>query len=377
MLNPIHINQSFDAGNIEVVSAAHATDIQLRIRPDQQSDFFQWFYFRVSGARSEALKMRLLNAAEAAFADGWDGYQALASYDQEDWFRVPTRYENNELVIEHTPQADAVYYAYFTPYSLQRHRELIAAAQCDERCRLYVAGQTVQGRDLDVLQIGEDNGGNKRVWIIARQHPGESMAEWLAEGLLERLLDDDDALVERLLQKAVFYVVPNMNPDGSTLGHLRTNAAGVNLNRVWGKADPETSPEVFYIQQMMEQTGCDLFLDIHGDESIPYNFIAGQDGAPVAEDILQQEAAFKRNLLRVNPDFQLEYGYAPDRFGPETLTLASFWVGQRFGIAAMTLEMPFKDNLTRPDPLAGWSAARSAKLGASLLNPVAEHLQVV
>ena len=30
------------------------------------------------------------------------------------------------------------------------------------------------------------------VWIIARQHPGESMAEWFVEGLLERLIDEAD-----------------------------------------------------------------------------------------------------------------------------------------------------------------------------------------
>ena len=29
------------------------------------------------------------------------------------------------------------------------------------------------------------------------------------------------------------YIVPNMNPDGSRRGHLRTNAAGSNLNREW------------------------------------------------------------------------------------------------------------------------------------------------
>ena len=33
-----------------------------------------------------------------------------------------------------------------------------------------------------------------------------------------------------LLERAVFYVVPNMNPDGSALGNLRTNAAGANLS---------------------------------------------------------------------------------------------------------------------------------------------------
>ncbi|MGB1008551.1 MAG: M14 family metallopeptidase [Thiolinea sp.] len=369
----ITVQQNFDAGNIEVMSLESASDIRLKIRPDSHSDFFQWFYFRVSGGCDTELGINIINAGEAAFTDGWEGYQALASYDQQYWFRVPTEYADGQLQIRHQPEYDAVYYAYFTPYPQTRHAELIAWAQTQEGCRLTVAGNSLQQRPLDVLTIGDETEGKQRVWVIARQHPGESMAEWLIEGLLERLLDTDDALAERLRGEVVFHIVPNMNPDGSFLGNLRTNAAGVNLNRVWGIAEAESSPEVFYIQRMMEQQGCDLFLDIHGDEAIPYNFIAGQLGAPVAEEILAHEARFKQRLMAVNPDFQLEHGYAPDRFGPEMLTLASYWVGNRFGIPALTLEMPFKDNLSRPDPECGWSAQRSKRLGASLVGPVWQY----
>ena len=109
----ITLQQQFDAGNIEVISLENghdnAADIQLRIRPDSNSDFFQWFYFRVSGGRDTALSMRIVNAHAAAFTDGWEGYQALASYDQQHWFRVPTTYSDGELKVEHRPECAAVY----------------------------------------------------------------------------------------------------------------------------------------------------------------------------------------------------------------------------------------------------------------------------
>lgn len=66
----------------------------------------------------------------------------------------------------------------------------------------------------------------------------------ISAGFLERLLDKHSALARLALQKAVFYVVPNMNPDGSWRGHLRTNAVGANLNREWAKPSLERSPEV-------------------------------------------------------------------------------------------------------------------------------------
>ena len=102
-------------------------------------------------------------------------------------------------------------------------------------------GQTLDGQEIDYFRLA---GGPLQVWLYARQHPGETMAEWWMEGALERLLDDSDPVVRRLREKATFHVVPNMNPDGSRRGHLRTNAVGVNLNREWHAPSLERSPEV-------------------------------------------------------------------------------------------------------------------------------------
>ncbi|MCV6611356.1 MAG: M14-type cytosolic carboxypeptidase [Amphritea sp.] len=369
------ISAGFDAGNIDVISAERADDIQLAIRADNQSDFLQWFYYRVQGCETHDLTMRLVNADQAAYEDGWPGYEAVASYDRQYWFRVPTRYEEGELVIEHTPEQNSIYYAYFAPYSYERHLDLLGWASQSPLCRNHLLGLTLDGRDLDLLHISATDAPTCKIWIMARQHPGETMAEWLVEGLLERLLDDQDSLSLQLLEQAEFYIVPNMNPDGSVRGHLRTNAAGVNLNREWQTPALEHSPEVYYVREAMQQTGVDLLLDIHGDEALPCNFIAGQDGVPtVSDEVLQAEHQFRADLMAVNPDFQIERGYAPDQFGEETMTIASNWIGDHFGCPAMTLEMPFKDFDLKPDPAQGWSPERSIKLGQSLLYPVARWL---
>ena len=70
----------------------------------------------------------------------------------------------------------------------------------------------------------------------------EEQAEWYAEGLLERLVDKDDALARAAREKATFFVIPNMNPDGSVRGHLRTNACGANLNREWTTTGDYVAP---------------------------------------------------------------------------------------------------------------------------------------
>jgi murein tripeptide amidase MpaA len=98
--------------------------------------------------------------------------------------------------------------------------------------------------------------------------------------LPQPLLDPLDATSRALLDKATFYVVPNMNPDGSILGNLRTNAAGCQPQPRMAGAIADTSPEVLLVRNKMLETGVDLFLDIHGDESLPYVFVAGTEGVP-------------------------------------------------------------------------------------------------
>lgn len=94
------------------------------------------------------------------------------------------------------------------------------------------------------------------------------------EGFLGRLLDKSDAVARKLLSKCDFYVVPNLNLDGSVRGYLRTNAAGKNLNREWKTPSAETSPEVYHCQASMRQTGCDFCLDVHSEEELEYVFLS-------------------------------------------------------------------------------------------------------
>ncbi|HAK91284.1 MAG TPA: hypothetical protein DCP94_06695, partial [Massilia timonae] len=67
--------------------------------------------FRLQGARGQAVTMRFLNAGQATYPKGFEGYQAVASYDTENWFRVPTSFDGQVMTVEHTPELDSVYYA--------------------------------------------------------------------------------------------------------------------------------------------------------------------------------------------------------------------------------------------------------------------------
>jgi murein tripeptide amidase MpaA len=366
-MNP-RISCHFDGGAITVVDTARVEDLQVALRPDSHADIRQWFYFRLQGAAGRAAKIRIVNAGQATYVDGWQGYSAVASYDRVTWFRVPTKFDGAELVIEHAPLRDSVYYAYFEPYSWERHLALLGRADASPRARVGDLGATVEGRDVNVVTVGTPGAGRKSLWIIARQHPGETMAEWFVEGMLERLLDESDPVARRLSERAVLHIVPNMNPDGSVRGNLRTNAAGANLNREWMEPSLARSPEVVHVRAAMQAAGVDGFLDVHGDEGLPYVFTDGNERlANYSPRMSALEQGFRSALQFANADFQMVHGYPADKDTKANLTIASKWVGHTFGGLALTLEMPFKDNADLPDPVHGWNGARSRRLGADAL----------
>ena len=381
-MSDIQISAAFDAGNIEVLSVSEG-EARLAIRRDHQSDFFQWFHFRVSGGNGRELVLRLTGLAEAAYPQGWPGYRACVSEDRTHWRRADTAWEpeadGGTLTIRYRPQGDLCWFAYFAPYSLERHHDLVARSAAMPGVDYRMLGTSLDGRPVDCLEMGE---GEAQVWLIARQHPGESMAEWWMEGALDCLTDPADPVGRTLRRRCRLHLVPNCNPDGSVRGHLRTNAAGVNLNREWAAPSAERSPEVLAIRGAMDESGVDFAMDVHGDEAIAANFIAGFEGIPSLRDTqLKGYHRYRDILERRTPDFQTRRGYPVASAGKGNLAMATNQIAERFsgrgnGCVAMTLEMPFKDNDDLPCPDQGWSPERSKLLARDCLAALAEWLEV-
>ncbi len=371
----IQINAAFDSGNIKLVGI-EGDRVDLEIVKDHLSDFYQWFHFRVAGAKGRTITFRILNAGGSAYAFGWPGYKARWSADRELWrTTADSDYADGVLSFTQAIETDIVWFAYFAPYSMERHHDLVSRIALAPGVTHRELGVTLDGQPMDLLTLGT---GAKQVWLYARQHPGESMAEWWMEGALEMLVDPGNATAKALREKATFHIVPNMNPDGSRRGHLRTNAAGINLNREWHAPSMEKSPEVFLVRQAMDETGVDFAMDVHGDEAIPANFLAGYEGIPSWTDAHGEKFyEFARRLAGATPDFQLDLGYEKSAPGRANLSMSTNQLAERFGAVSMTLEMPFKDHDANADPEFAWSPARCKALGVSCLETLAGYIDEI
>ena len=352
------VSSCFDSGNgiLESVEAGPAAGVPVHLRGVQRSPTYEvkvkiaddpytevdgrshkmWFHFKVSNLRAAGgpVKVVLTNAGECSYPGGWGGvappegaakYLACFSVDRRSWPRLAaTEYVGGELHMTLDPAQepalagmDAVWLAYFAPYSQEQHMELLASVVAPSPlASIATIGQTLDGADMELVTVrGPPAAGapaeKKSLWFIARQHPGESMASWWMEGFLRRLLDPADPVARALLERADVRVVPMMNPDGARRGFLRTNAAGANLNREWapGGAKADYSPEVLHVLREMHATGLDFCLDVHGDEALPYNFIAGGEGCPCwSPRLAELQKQWCDGYERANPDFQQVHG---------------------------------------------------------------------
>ena len=159
---------------------------------------------------------------------------------------------------------------------------------------------------------------------------------------------------------------------------MRANGVGANLNREWCDSPNypaptlKNSPEVYGVLQAMKETGVDICLDVHGDEELPYNFLAGSEESQNWGPRLQAlHGSFVAAYSRANPDMQAEFGYPVPPPGGALPNIGTNAVANLFDCLSVTLEMPFKDCWSNSDPERGWSPSRARKLGSSSLDAMA------
>lgn len=340
----MQIDSNFECGNI-VVESTTETEANLSIRADSKAKYYQWFYFRVTAQTGRIHILNIRNAGGASYPRAWGGYRALASYDEVSWFRVHTQYDGTNLTIKHRPSQEVTAYAFFVPYTEPMRERLLTECAASPLAERQTIVTTPGGRPVERIRVGGAQA-KKRVWIISRLHAGEPMAEYCIEGMMRQMLDPNDPVAKSLLAKNVsFSFIPNMNPDGSALGNLRANAAGVDLNRVWDNP-PETAPEISSVRALMEQEGCDFFMDLHGDEERPYIWLVQPLPENMTPDLEPAQQYFEAEVRAQ----WAEYGVSPDNIPtttpePPAYGMSLDYTAKRFKCPSFIVELPFRDIL--------------------------------
>jgi hypothetical protein len=177
---------------------------------------------------------------------------AYTSLDGRRWTPVPTeKIEGNRLRLRVRMEREILYVARLEPYRLSDLEKLKETIGGHQMVEITPIGRTVEGRELEIIRVGNPEA-PYRVLLRARAHAWEPGGNWVVEGLIRRLLaDDDDA--RRCLARYCVYVLPMANKDGVARGRTRFNAEGKDLNRNWDRpADPLLAPENHALESWIE-----------------------------------------------------------------------------------------------------------------------------
>jgi len=376
----IEISTDFEGGSLEGWSQPTPSRVRFSIRKDTNSDFARWYSFRIKGGQGTDLSFQVTNAGQVSAPDAWAFNQPVVSSDEgATWNRiVTTSYEGGIFSFQHTPVSDSEWIALNPVYNFSRWVELASEIQSDPMVdSLVVLTRTLDGRPVHLVKVTDPSVPDSEkgaVWATARQHPAEVAGSWMAEGLLLWLLSDD-LQAEELRRRAVFYMVPFMNPDGVVLGNYRVNSAGANLNREWANQNPQTAPSVAATTQAIREFVSsggrfDFFVDFHAYSSLRKNFFfyAGRDRAP--ESQVQEIEAIMDLFQSVNGDFT-PTGSSPSG---DDVRLARGWVFETFGVQAVTFEASYQDVTYGPHAGTYMTPDRYLALGEGLGKSLAELL---
>jgi hypothetical protein len=233
-------------------------------------------HFRIHARPGTAMTLEFLNLDNV-----WNGQPGSVagelktvaiSDDGRTWKTVPTKSLPGNRVQLHlqmsTPQ---LYVARMEPYRLSDLERFLGSIRASRLVQVAPIGKTAAGRELEIVRIGNPDA-PYRVFVRARAHPWESGSNWVAQGLIQRLLKDDGES-RRFLSVYNVSVLPMANKDGVARGGTRFNLRGKDLNREWNKpSDPELAPENAALEKWLDAAIASgrrphLALELHNDGS--------------------------------------------------------------------------------------------------------------
>jgi len=292
------------------------------------------------------------------------------SPDGRSWTTVPTdALPGNRVRVTLTMPGETLYVARMQPYRLSDLDRLLASVRASPHASITTIGETVQGRPLEMIRIGAEAPGVGRVFVRARAHPWEAGSNWVAQGLIERLLRDD-ADARQWRARYVLYVLPMANKDGVARGGTRFNVNGKDLNRNWDRpADVALVPENAALERWLEGMIAagrkpDLAVELHNDGRGLLHL--SRPPVPHLDAHLARMARLE-TLLRARTWFT--EGHTDGEFR-NSGTLGDGWL-QRYGVDALVHELNANwiEGLKSSTSAAHWQA-----YGASLAAVFAEYV---
>lgn len=293
-------DSKFESGNLALVQRVGLYNYNIWVNPEQKSPIHHgtnaWFYFEVrplSVGPSEVQEAKFtIKNLPSDLDEAFERRAApvyLNTAKSQEWQYIEDKnletvvYENLiELKIKHifTGKDDKVAFAFSFPYTLKDTNNFLDSLESflAENSKVHfvrqVIAESIEKRPIECVTFTGCKGNeesrlksnqslksfseeidnedshteeecymNKKcVLITCRTCPGETAASFALEGLMRRILSQDDEISRAVLENFVFLIIPAVNPDGVVRGNMSNDSRGRNLSRVFDRASKENYP---------------------------------------------------------------------------------------------------------------------------------------
>ncbi|CAD8070138.1 unnamed protein product [Paramecium sonneborni] len=299
----------FESGNLRRAIQICDYEYNLILKPDYYTTMnTQWFYFSLSNTRKDVeYRFNIINMMkpDSLYNSGMKPLmysEQGAKQKKIGWFRDGHEicyYQNNmkrknggfyytlTFAVKFQHDFDCVYIAHCYPYTYTHLCRYLKQLESDpakkNRVKRKQLCQTIAGNMCDFLIIGDFNNGKEKKGIVitSRVHPGETMASYVMEYMIDFLTGNTHE-ARILRENFIFKIVPMLNIDGVVNGNYRCNLAGVDLNRQWIDPNKKQHPTIYHTKQLVKKTKEErdlvLFCDIHGHSRKKNIFMYGCSG---------------------------------------------------------------------------------------------------
>lgn len=336
----VKVNAQFAGGNVSAPRMVSPRHLQFAAAA-HDSPRPLWFYFRVDGARGPRLLCELMNAAACLGPPlGWRMARPVYSPDGVSWRRVNAgdyQERRGRFRFEVPVEGHSVWIAYCYPYTNADLDRFLARIPLRggraELCR------SEGGRPVPYLQLGDTAAPRSIVWVLARQHAGETPSSYAVEGLLAGLAAAKSPELRHLL----FHVVPMVDVDGVDEGRFGKDRAPVDFNRDWCETPSRKTIRALVerIRNSHYQAPTRLVLDLHAPHhGDPACYFFGSPAESIGPESAQTQQRFLELLGEESPQ---EVGFHPTDFRDNAPPRGSarHFLAKALHAPIMTLEMSY------------------------------------
>jgi tetratricopeptide (TPR) repeat protein len=397
---PIRIITGFECSTPITVKTISPTHFEVSI----DTPFTDWFMFRVEGANGKLVRIDLTGKnvvmskwtsinpvySYATDLDNPNGYDSidpppgaeitawngprLPSTDGQIWHYIPDVWQERPDALSFVARFDSdAYVAMRAPYTPGYNERYLGQLASNPLADVAQVGHSPLGRPLLIVTVGETNKLEPRkptILVYAGEHADEHDTGWVAQGLIERLLDNTTS-AKNLRDRFTFLILPIFDPDSAVVSRHEGAIGGFLM----GRRTPESVAYADWFQKWIDSGNrLDLVLDLHNVQSAESTQVAcaileGNGERGIASLTLHNSiiANLKSAGVSVEPRPWMR-GWSPDRLGG--------WLSMHFGPITLAYEFDSQDpgQHLAPNGLKAISQAFLAAVNAFFSQPESRPL---